>query len=794
MKVPVAKRLIIALIMITNAAGLLWSAETAGPNILGSPGYMPSPEQPYGWRGDGSGRYPGATPPVQFGRLAITPLNALKCQAKKPAPDVASGTSLSEYAGEFRITEWLVLGPIDPPDATHPLNGEPIPNETALAPDEGDAAGTLKWKRVEGMAGVDFGTVFGVKPAGKIAYAVAYVHSDEAFKCAMFWHGRDMKQWLNGAPASGWERAKQSIKKGWNQIVVKMAAPANQDGWTFSMSLFPHSEEGLTYRETNIRWSRPLPASSWSMPVLAGNKIFVTSDPSDLICLDKQDGKMLWVQSNPVWYAALEDQLNAKVTLEFVRHTKSDVVLQCNQRLEKESAINPETYSIAGVKINKAELSPDGCTIRLTASAPWPWRDWTPVTLKLAGLKTEKGVVITPDPNFSSQAKMLALEAESGPLADEPAAPNYVEELRPKIVELEHLNDALVKGTAPANDEPRRKLSQGITDAVRKSERAYRVSIGWGGGNTGPTPVTDGKNIWAWFGETGVLACFDLDGKRIWTRYEKPGGGEHGINSSPALSGQTIVLIAGGHWAALDKTSGKLLWRQKYSHPCYGSPVVANIGQTPVVVAPDGMVLRVSDGEIVSPGVGQFDGECASAIVEGNRFSLFARQGFCVAELPAAAEKNAGVKIILKMDPKVLDPGKEPYPVGTPVYHDGLIYGVRSGWGAGSRDVILYAFDPLLPEPVYRQKLDMEPMLFYGPEGGGVCASLAFAGGNIYVLDNRGTNIVFAPGREYKQLARNRLDHWMRSGYKEVTGSTPIFEGKFMYVRGREMLYCIGEP
>lgn len=759
---------------------------------LGAPDRQPAPEHPIGWRGDGTGRYPAATPPINFSRTAITPLTGLKSQARKPAPDANTGGSLSSYAGEFRINEWLVLGPMDAPDAAQPMAGEPLPNEARVTPDEGDAVGALKWKRVNGEGGINFGEVFGSKPAGKVAYAVAYFHSDEDFKCGMWWRGRNMKQWLNGVPASGWERAKQPIKKGWNQITIKLAAPANQDAWSFSNSMFPHSEEGLKYKETNIRWTRPLPASSWSMPVLAGDRLYVTSDPSDLICLDKRDGKMLWMQSNPVWYAAMEDQREAKVTFEFVRHTKSDLVLQCNQPLDKTAAIALETYAIPNVKLAKAELSPNGCTVRLTAAVPFPWRDWSSVSVKLTGLKTEKGAVV-PDVEFSSQIKMMALEPETGALADEATPPNYVEELRPKITELEQMNEALVKGTAPASDDARKKLSQGITDAVRKNERAYRVSIGWGGGNTGPTPVTDGKNIWAWFGETGVLACFDLDGKRLWTRYEKPGGGEHGINSSPVISGQTLVVIAGGHWAAFDKTNGKILWRQKYTHPCYGSPVLASIGTIPVAVAPDGMVVRVSDGEIVVPS-GQFDGECASAVVEGNRYFLFARQGFLVAELPATADKNAGAKTILKMDPKVLDPGKEPYPVGTHVYHDGLIYSVRSGWGAGSKDPIVYAFDPALPEPVYRQKLDLEPMLFYGPEGGGVCASLAFAGGNIYVLDNRGTSIVFAPGREFKQIALNHLDHWMKSGGKEVTGSTPIFEGKCMYLRGRELMYCIGEP
>ena len=59
------------------------------------------------------------------------------------------------------------------------------------------------------------------------------------------------------------------------------------------------------------------------------------------------------------------------------------------------------------------------------------------------------------------------------------------------------------------------------------------------------------------------------------------------------------------------------------------------------------------------------------------------RAGFCCAELPAKAEKGAGTRLIRMIEPKVLDPDREPYPVGSPVCHDGLVYAVRSGWGSG---------------------------------------------------------------------------------------------------------------
>lgn len=52
---------------------------------LGSPGCYPTPEQPIGWRGDWTGRFPGATPPTQWSRRAKGITSEIKYQAQKPS-------------------------------------------------------------------------------------------------------------------------------------------------------------------------------------------------------------------------------------------------------------------------------------------------------------------------------------------------------------------------------------------------------------------------------------------------------------------------------------------------------------------------------------------------------------------------------------------------------------------------------------------------------------------------------------------------------------------------------------
>ena len=93
---------------------IVFSANAAAPAVLGSPNYLPTPDQPIGWRGDGSGRYPGATPPTAWERKK----NGTKYETQgiawmTPLPDV--GVSCPIVVGQriFITTEIADLICID---------------------------------------------------------------------------------------------------------------------------------------------------------------------------------------------------------------------------------------------------------------------------------------------------------------------------------------------------------------------------------------------------------------------------------------------------------------------------------------------------------------------------------------------------------------------------------------------------------------------------------------------------------------------------------------------------------
>jgi outer membrane protein assembly factor BamB len=52
------------------------------------------------------------------------------------------------------------------------------------------------------------------------------------------------------------------------------------------------------YATRGILWMTPLPNIGVSSPIVVGDRIFLTSEVSDLVCIDKQTGRILWLRSN----------------------------------------------------------------------------------------------------------------------------------------------------------------------------------------------------------------------------------------------------------------------------------------------------------------------------------------------------------------------------------------------------------------------------------------------------------------------------------------------------------------
>ena len=262
-----------------------------------------------GWRGDGSGRYPSADPPTTWGRVSKA-VKDLRFQAAEPKK-ADTGTPMPDGV----VRQWLILGAVPIP-ADEELKKELLPGEAALAPNEGDKTDRWTWKRATvDTAQLDFASLVG-KRSDAAAYACTRVHckSGGTFRVNLTSVG-DVRVYVNGKPAGqGFVgRCKLELATGWNRLLLRVS-PGEND-W-YVVPVF-HAWQGkeADYERTNIAWRTALP-DAWpgfygggmgvGSPVIVGDRLYLLCEPHDLVCIRKQDGKVLWVRRSSYFEVADE--------------------------------------------------------------------------------------------------------------------------------------------------------------------------------------------------------------------------------------------------------------------------------------------------------------------------------------------------------------------------------------------------------------------------------------------------------------------------------------------------------
>ncbi len=278
----------------------------AGEVLLGSPDFRPTPDRPMGWRGDGSGHFPGATPPVRWGQAAKS-VKGLRAQAAKPK-EGDKGKPIPDGV----IREWLVLAPVTTNEQA--LFKPSADGKIDPQPDENAKQDGATWKKMETDTSVlDFRPVFGEgRPKIDVALAHSYVYSETNALIRIVTKGCQ-KIYLNGVPAKG----DLKLEKGWNRLLFSaVCAEANPEwgkpkrtNW-FLESLICGAP-GSQYEQENIKWMTRIPGWSIASPVIAGDRIFVLGELRTICCVNKADGKILWVRTATSYDAATDDEKKA---------------------------------------------------------------------------------------------------------------------------------------------------------------------------------------------------------------------------------------------------------------------------------------------------------------------------------------------------------------------------------------------------------------------------------------------------------------------------------------------------
>ena len=297
-----------------------------------------APGQVVGWRQNWTGRFPEATPPVEWGRtFKNSMVKGLRVQAKKPAGNAADDAAQPMTDGA--LLACLVLGPFTPNDPAKALDEAFLANEADVQPEVGEKVGGLEWKFLKQdrpahvlneVEPLPIHRALGKPKVGQVAYAHSYLYSPRAGKVAlMLDHTGGCKLWLNGKvvltnpgvsigfgwwgpmsrnrlwylPRSRSQRVEVELKQGWNRLLFKVVGARTEwgRGWAFLPRFI--DVPPVTYEDRNILWTTPLPDTSNANPIIVGDRIFVVSEHDELICLDRRTGKVLWHAFNNYYEA-----------------------------------------------------------------------------------------------------------------------------------------------------------------------------------------------------------------------------------------------------------------------------------------------------------------------------------------------------------------------------------------------------------------------------------------------------------------------------------------------------------
>jgi len=436
-------------------------------------------------------------------------------------------------------------------------------------------------------------------------------------------------------------------------------------GWrTDGSGRYPNAQPPLEWSPTtNVVWCTPMPGYGVSHPVPLGPRVFICSEPGTLLCLHRDDGKIMWQKTCS--YAELEIEPD-------VRERLPGELAQMAELGKKQSAVQKEmdmlNRSLTQDKVAKEEIE----------------KKLQPFRKQIDELKQEK---------------------------------------------------------------------QKLTLAVRYTRPGVHSTAGY----SAPTPVTNGKDVFVAFGD-GLVACFDLDGNRKWLKLIEHSNAPFAHSGSPVLVGDKL-LIHFTDLVALDMKTGTESWRLKCPTG-HGTPLVTRIGDVDVVLTPKGALVRGQDGKLLADKLGSC-GANSPILHEG--IVYYVHGPATAVRLPESLAEPVKVAVLWKGNAK-----GGGYWFSSPVVYDGLLY-------AANDQGILTVLDAATGKVVYEERL---------PLGGATYPSISLAGKRIYVSSDNGATVVLQPGREYKELARNKLEPFR---------SSLVFEGKRVYVRTGKQLYCIGE-
>ena len=398
----------------------------------------------------------------------------------------------------------------------------------------------------------------------------------------------------------------------------------------------------------------------------------------------------------------------------------------------------------------------DGVATTATAPVTWSATEHVRWTRDLAGAGTSSPVVWGDRVFVTSQVGSGAIDERGAQFPGTRAAPRLARE--DAAIEL------VVHAIALSDGRPLWEHRFAAEEPLPAVHRNHNFAT--------PSPVTDGTVVVAWFG-TGQIVALGVDGTLRWQQHL---GRDHGPfdvlwghGSSPVLYRDLVVLQVdhpqAAYLLALDSETGATRWKvdrgtglRSYS--------------TPLVITHDGrdaLVVNSSDRVAAyAPETGAALWHAGAPVPLGlpmpvyRNGVIYTSRGYASGPYLAIAAGGRGDVSATHLHWR--HPTRAPY-VSSLLIYDGLVY-------MATENGIVTATDAETGDVVWRERL-----------GGVFAASPVAAGGLIYLTSEAGETVVLSAGRQFRVVARNRLD--------ERTLASPAIVGTRMLIRTDQRLFCI---
>ncbi len=197
------------------------------------------------------------------------------------------------------------------------------------------------------------------------------------------------------------------------------------------------------------------------------------------------------------------------------------------------------------------------------------------------------------------------------------------------------------------------------------------------------TPVSDGENVYVFFGKSGVLA-FDLEGKQLWHKSVGTDSDNRkwGSSSSPIVHDDLVIVTASAEGRALvglNKKTGEEVWRQETDGlaDVWGTPLLVEVekDRTDLVIGVpyEFWGLNPETGKLRWYSEAMDTDQYNSSVVESNGvvYGIEGRGG------GSAAVKVGGKGDVTESN--TVWTGNDSARFGTPLVQDGRIYFFSNG-------------------------------------------------------------------------------------------------------------------